>query len=449
MESKRRRPSLAWSLPLVVAVMFLVVVKLAALERADVIKELDKRVSHGSTDEATDAVRNLATIPRPPLALLVKAAASPNLEVAREGQQAIDEYLKFCQREVKAGRNSKLVTRQLAVLAEALAIEQHLFSADDHPWMERTARKVLRLANRIQSKSTPLVAARCDEILAKITVDRASATAPSTTALENLTLVSDANLSSDASRITEEGLTALASRPWGDAPAAASDGGSKSFPITLRGNRQVTPIYLDGTFSDSGEAELMPQEVRGESDWKAEWSHPVLKSLPAAPPQAAPKLRNSAESAKGGSTIEIRPQSPRHESAEPRFAGVSDRALLKRWLISEQAEALVLKQELAERGFGRLSRPLVEQLFSKQVEDRLELVDKVLTEPGVGARAWLTALADDANADVRLVAVTVMATSNDPALIEKAWQVVIRDGDPRIAGLAERLRERRDGGRRR
>jgi hypothetical protein len=44
--------------------------------------------------------------------------------------------------------------------------------------------------------------------------------------------------------------------------------------------------------------------------------------------------------------------------------------------------------------------------------------------------------------------VTIMAASNDP-LIEKAWQVAIRDRDPRIAGLAERLRERRGLGRRR
>jgi hypothetical protein len=36
-----------------------------------------------------------------------------------------------------------------------------------------------------------------------------------------------------------------------------------------------------------------------------------------------------------------------------------------------------------------------------------------------------------------------MATSNDAALVEKAWQVSIRDEDSRIAGLAGRLRERR------
>jgi hypothetical protein len=58
-------------------------------------------------------------------------------------------------------------------------------------------------------------------------------------------------------------------------------------------------------------------------------------------------------------------------------------------------------------------------------------------------------LAGDADADVRLSAVTVMATSGDAMLLEKAWQAAINDLDPRIADLAGRLRERRDGVQRR
>ena len=45
---------------------------------------------------------------------------------------------------------------------------------------------------------------------------------------------------------------------------------------------------------------------------------------------------------------------------------------------------------------------------------------------------------------MRLFAVTFMATSNNAALVEKAWQAAIRDHDPRVADLAERLRERRE-----
>jgi hypothetical protein len=131
------------------------------------------------------------------------------------------------------------------------------------------------------------------------------------------------------------------------------------------------------------------------------------------------------------------------------LADTDSRELLRCWLTATGSAVLPLEEELTHRGFGRLSARLVEQLFSDDAEDRLRLVDEVLIEPGIDARPWLLLLADDNHADVRLLTVTIMATSNDSTLIEKAWQVAIRDRDPRIAGLADRLRERRDTAERR
>ncbi len=456
-ERKRRHLSLAWSLPVVVAIMFLAVVKLAAWQRADVIKELDKRVSHGSTDEATDAVRNLATIPRPPLALLVKAAVSPNLDVAREAQQAIDEYLKFCQREAKAGRNTKLVARQLAVLAEALAIERHLFSVVDYPWLESTARKVLRLANRIPSKTAPLVAARCDEILAAVSAGSSAAKAHSPgTVMNSASLLGTVAVPAgiDARQVfggatgfsdtgQDERLAALAARSWSDSPTAILGATTPSFPITLQTpGLGASPLSVE--IGDDG-AGLLPDGPSG-SPWRAQWTHPILRSLPAGPLNAAPSSRDAFDAGAQDSSAVRGGESWHFGAADERFDDVDSRKLLARWLAAEGSDVYPLEQELMERGFGRLSPRLARQLVSDRVEDRLRLVDDVLTDPSIDARPWLLLLADDADGDVRLVAVTIMATSRDPELIEKAWQVAIRDRDPRIAGLAERLRERRGGG---
>jgi hypothetical protein len=73
----------------------------------------------------------------------------------------------------------------------------------------------------------------------------------------------------------------------------------------------------------------------------------------------------------------------------------------------------------------------------------VQLVDDLLGLPGNGAMAWLLLLSDDENAEVRLTVVSVMATSRDAELLERAWQVALHDRDPRIAGLADRLRDRR------
>jgi hypothetical protein len=177
-----------------------------------------------------------------------------------------------------------------------------------------------------------------------------------------------------------------------------------------------------------------------QAPWRASWSHPLLRMMPAKPINA-PAVE---EAAPGGAPSSPLPERPAEQDAdEPPLAGIGSRELLRRWLEADGSEIFPLEQELTARGFGRLSERFVSQLFSEDVEDRVALVDGVLTEPGVNARPWLVLLAEDANADVRLVAVTIMATSNDAALVEKAWQVSIRDRDPRVAGLAGRLREQR------
>jgi hypothetical protein len=170
----------------------------------------------------------------------------------------------------------------------------------------------------------------------------------------------------------------------------------------------------------------------------------VFRTLPPTPIDVEPRNIDPAPS----SPPDERP--PQHlEAMESPLAEVDSRTLLQRWLSADAANKAALEMHLAKRGFGRLSEPFVRQFSSSRTEDRLEFVDKVVTTPRVDARPWLMLLAEDRDADVRLAAVTIMATSNDATLVEKAWQAAIHDRDPRIAGLAERLRERRAATRRR
>jgi hypothetical protein len=169
---------------------------------------------------------------------------------------------------------------------------------------------------------------------------------------------------------------------------------------------------------------------------------PIFRILPAMPINVFPN--------DGKASSRLTPDSRaategRVEASNEPLASTDSRELLKKWVASEKDEAQPIERELARRGFGKLSKPLVQQFFSDDPQERMRLIDKVLAQPGGGSEAWLLLLAGDANPDVRLFAVTFMATSNNAALVEKAWQLVIRDHDPRIADLAGRLRERREG----
>ena len=178
-----------------------------------------------------------------------------------------------------------------------------------------------------------------------------------------------------------------------------------------------------------------------QSPWHGEWAHPVFRMLPAMPINA--RVADAEQDTSRKQSAPVANQES-FAGATGALADDDSRHLLARWLVASGSDVFPLEEELTRRGFGRLSARLVRQLFSDDPAERLRLVDDILTEPGVDARPWLILLADDAAADVRLLAVTIMATSDDPTLIEKAWQVAINDRDPRIAGLAGRLRDRRD-----
>jgi HEAT repeat protein len=59
--------------------------------------------------------------------------------------------------------------------------------------------------------------------------------------------------------------------------------------------------------------------------------------------------------------------------------------------------------------------------------------------PGLDAVPWLVLLTRDEDAEVRLTALTLLATTGDPTLLDEVGELVRGDADPRVQRLAERL----------
>ena len=178
----------------------------------------------------------------------------------------------------------------------------------------------------------------------------------------------------------------------------------------------------------------------GEATWDVKWptAPPII-----VPPESTVQLRTESEPLKNDLRVDQQSKvDPSEATAKERpLAGMTTRELIQKWCKAERADIFPFEGELANRGFGRISKVIAQRYISDDSKQRQRIVDEVLKQPGIDSRPWLLLLANDTDAEVRLASVTVMATSTDPALIEKAWQVVIHDRDPRIAGLADRLRE--------
>ena len=448
--TKRRHALYYLSLPLVIAIVFVLVAQLAAWQRAEIVAELADRVAHQETHEASAALRQLAGMPRPPLHILVAAATSADPVVADEAQRQIGGLLRRWKRKLDEERGVRAVSRRLSELAALLAREQSNFDVTEHRWLANTSRRILKLSNRVPSRQSPLVAAHCDAILAAIANGEASALAfaergPSRRQRVVMPVAAPADL-------VDEGQPSPALLEREVPELTATESGVFASPLSqldhADGDQQnVGPLSdeaYDAKSTHDGGEEVFPDRPwlgAAESPWRAEWAHPLLRTLPAVPIKSSSTSSDSACELPPPS--EFVPVPADSERGRQTLMKIDSRQLLERWLYATHGEVLALEEELARRGFARLPAGFVAQLVSDDPEERLQLVEDLILEPGIDARAWLILLAEDRDADVRLSAVSVMATSSDAVLLEKAWLVAIHDGDPRIANLASRLRERR------
>jgi hypothetical protein len=100
--------------------------------------------------------------------------------------------------------------------------------------------------------------------------------------------------------------------------------------------------------------------------------------------------------------------------------------------------------ELARRGFQELHLRLARRMFDPDSKIRLELVQS-LPEASVDAAPWLLQLSRDEDAEVRLSAMALVATTGDPALADAIEAIAREDPDPHVRSQAERFASQRRG----
>jgi hypothetical protein len=448
-------------LPIVVVIGSLSVVGLAAWQRSDVIADLADRVARGERAEATAAVRQLAAIPKPPLAILVGASASDERATAEAAQVAINRMLGQWQKQVDKKQRVGSVAAQVTELAAALAAQREAFRPADYPWLAGAARKILRIANQCPAKKTPLVALHCDEIFS-VAERSGTATKVASGAEESggQQRIVDGAVGRDPAhaetrqeQLEREFLMfptpPIVGDEWPSGEISPEDVLMPSGPGPRDTEAPFDNLSPFGTGHDRPAPPLTPipigrQWSPADGAVRPDWSLPIFRIVPTIPVDINVGVDSRA---KGGQAFSAPTNRHDHRGDGARpvrdNAAAETRALLDQWYDASEYQRPGIEEKLAERGFRRLSTRVVKQYLSDDMQERLSVVDSVLTEPDVDPRSWLLLLAEDEDPDVRLMAVSVMATSNDQQLIEVAWQTAIGDQDPRIADLAERLRARR------
>lgn len=130
----------------------------------------------------------------------------------------------------------------------------------------------------------------------------------------------------------------------------------------------------------------------------------------------------------------------RNETNDAGPVGAADLRQLARLLNDESPQRVAeARKDLQERGFSTLEVNLARQLAHADPAVRKKLARVLPDTVGVDAAPWLLELSRDADADVRLEAMTLLATTGDPALLDALRKLVTADPDERIQCLSSRL----------
>jgi hypothetical protein len=120
---------------------------------------------------------------------------------------------------------------------------------------------------------------------------------------------------------------------------------------------------------------------------------------------------------------------------------------LMRWLhAADDATVSRVQLELRRRGSTEVQIELARELFDPDPAVRKDLARRLPELQTVNAGSWLLWLCRDDNAEVRLLAVSLLATAGDPSLLTQVERIARNDSDPRIQDQALRIAQQRSGG---
>ena len=116
-----------------------------------------------------------------------------------------------------------------------------------------------------------------------------------------------------------------------------------------------------------------------------------------------------------------------------------DRALIAKADEGVNAESAAARKALRERGFSDGVLELTRQLEAMSPAERRQALEQAAQLPPTDARKVLRWFVADEDAEVRLQALTILATTGDPKLAELARERAVEDADPRVAAFASEL----------
>lgn len=393
-------------------------------QRARLANQLTAEIASAEDSAVKVPLRQLADLGVPAIEPLLIASVSQREAVASIARRILDEKMSAWQTAAKNDQetsNDHEYIDATTKLAKALSLHVDKLGPTGKQWAERLALAMIELSDSLPAQQSGPVLANCSRVLAKIP--------PRGPRLRTISALANSK------RPTLP--TALPSPQPRLEPFTRSSDRTLEKKQRFRTNDSLR--FQGGLTKVQPDVVTMSKPIASELNW-ARQPHSTVAQQTLPPTDST--LSQKYEGANRQAPIKRVTDVPTPQEMQDRAAKLrefSSKELLNRLQPADFYEAGIIRRVLNERGFDDAELALMQQLASPIVADRLRLVDDVSRLPATTAGRIIRKLVDDQDPEVRLRALTALATANAPNLTAIARELAVRDEDARVAELASRL----------
>ena len=394
--------------------------QLLQTQQVRLANRLAARIQEGNSRKCRVLLRQLAGLETAAVEALVIAAAAEQADVALIAREIIDEKLASWKAKAEVDPTFDLAG-SIHALVDALALHIQEFGDLGKQWAQSIAMEAVKLSGDMSAREAEPVLASSSRIIKAV-----SPVGPRMrTSISTQATMETSNLS--AFQSVQPDLQTLA-------------GSREHFLPRSTPSERSSPTTPTPSLDPETPREVQPTPIPGGSQWVPEWSG--NRSSTTYPPTDATNLNRLAiepPSQDYNEPVVNVPSPAEMADLTESLRNVSPRELFAELAKANFYRAGAIRTVLGERGFARQEFSLGEHLTSPDPAVRLQLIPDLGLLPARTARRWLRELLGDDIAEIRLAALTALATSQDPELIQLAREIAVRDSDPRVADLATRI----------
>ncbi len=386
-------------------------------------------------------VRRLAECGLAGVDSLVRLAGSRHVAAAAAAREAVLNELAEWEMESRVAGDDGLFARRLRLLAEALRRQVGEFDSAGRRWAGAVAQQIVSQSGDLAADQAAELLRSCDTVLAAMPAARRQVdlTIPEpmpagagelADSSRRLTAPADApqpQRSADTPLPPAEPLRVVRTTPTGD--------------INIMPAEPLPPAAADGDQDTPSTPAPQAQTPREILPWPTERDANPLRTPAIAPAPSIADVQPLAAPPQSDAVIDVpSPQQSRYMLR--RYRRLSDGQLAELVDAGSLYESLAVKQVLRERGLSQ-QRQTAGRPAAVTDASRERLLETLSKLPPAEGRAMLRRLVVDADPEMRLEALTILATTDDPQLAAIVRRRAVEDADPRVTELATRILKER------